>query len=178
MSNNLIINPAGWPSHLVAYNPGRHRPRTAADVTFYPYNHTAARVKSFLAMRDGTYLGLVTADRDRPLQVIRHADGASNFPRTFNDAASFLLANASGVTQSTIGSARKRRGGRSAPALKVTRFRNIYRVETCDGEYVGFLDRRVSSDNGRTEYRAAGSANSWRSKLRHAVTDLVNGRAE
>ena len=57
---------------------------------FYPYDHTPARVKSYVAMAGAVYLGILTADRDQPFQVVPADGRRSGFPRTLAEAARLL----------------------------------------------------------------------------------------
>src|SRR5688572_22234334 len=67
---------------------------------------------------------------------------------------------------------------RSGRTVRVARLRHVYRVETEEGEYVGFLDWRVSAATGRPEYRAAGYSGLWHPTLREAVADLIQEAAQ
>src|SRR5688500_3256718 len=53
--------PPGWPGHLHPYRETGHKIRVHDGVTFYPYDATAARVKSWVAIGGETYLGIIEA---------------------------------------------------------------------------------------------------------------------
>jgi hypothetical protein len=169
MSNNPIIPPAGWPAHLPPYDPGRHRPIDKDGVTFYPLNHTPGQVKSFVAMVGDQHVGIVTADRDKPLQLFLPDGHGLGFPSTLKDAASLLLTT---QTHSNVTPRVKVQCLANGQSVRVTRFGSIHRVETEGGEYIGFLDRRISPVTNRPEYRAAGCSKGWRASLNDAVADL------
>jgi len=62
----------------------------------------------------------------------------------------------------------------SGVAVEVVRYRGIYAVRDADGEYLGFLDRRLNS-SGWPEYRAAGCWDNWHRTIREAVSELFGG---
>lgn len=90
-------NPRGWPRHLCFdYEPGRHRPRDVGGCTFYPYDHVPSRVKSWVVIRGGRYLGLVYRGYEEALTV-DGADGRRAFAQTLSETALLLMDWADGM---------------------------------------------------------------------------------
>ncbi len=82
--------PSAWPTHLNPYDPGPHPVRVVHGVELHPYDWTPSRVKSWVAIGRGRYLGVISQPRsgDR-FQAIANT-GASTFTKSIDAAAGFL----------------------------------------------------------------------------------------
>jgi hypothetical protein len=82
--------PAGWPAHLHPYSASPHRPRVVSGVDLHPYDWTASRVKSWVALRGGRYLGLIAVSPGGACQAF-HQGSRTAVASTLERAVAHLV---------------------------------------------------------------------------------------